>query len=188
LEFSQMKPLRNKELSAAAAEQSHESAETIPYCAVCGEDSRIHGTPTYLFGEALCSEAHAEAFAAVVRAERARRAAAVSSAASLENGEAGANCAVASSGSSGWKRWGMQALCWGAPLLAVALLFGGAGWGAAEAALPYLALLACPLAMILMMRAMGSMQPSRSGNGQPVTGPRPEHERRATPVQAERKP
>jgi hypothetical protein len=185
-----MEPSRNKELSAAATEQSDQSAETIAYCAVCGEDSRIHGTPAYLFGEALCSEAHAEAFAAAVRAERARRAAAVSSAASLENGEAGAHCAVASSGSSGWKRWGMQALCWGAPLLAVALLFGGGGslWGAAQAALPYLALLACPLAMILMMRAMGGMQHSRSGDSQPVTRPSPEQPNRAPPVQAERMP
>ena len=56
-----------------------------------------------------------------------------------------------------WKAVLGRALCWGAPLLIVAvLLAGGTGalTGAAGAALPFLAALACPLGMYFMMRSM----------------------------------
>lgn len=189
-----MESSRSRELSTVAAEQrrSQEKGGTVPYCAVCGQDSRIHGTPVHRFGETLCSEAHAKAFVAAVQADRTRRAAGNSSLTPPDAGGASASCAVAGTGSSGWKRWALHALCWGAPLVALLLLFGGAAslLGAAEAALPYLALLACPLAMILMMRAMGSTHQMRSEDSQPVAGPRPEPEQPngTKPVQAERTP
>lgn len=124
-----------------------------PFCPVCGEDAGVHGTPVQRFGETLCSDAHADVFVADVRTQRAH-AATVSDAAHSghDTGAAG--------GGSAWKTWGLRALCWGGPLLAVVLLLGGGSTllGVGGAILPYLALLACPVAMFFMMRSMGGTQ------------------------------
>ena len=59
-----------------------------------------------------------------------------------------------------WKAYLGKALCWSAPLILVTvLLVGGAGalTGAAGAALPFLAALACPLGMYFRMRSMSKM-------------------------------
>lgn len=62
--------------------------------------------------------------------------------------------------SSGWdlKRALKMAACCGLPLLAVVFLAGGGGalLGAGAAVLPLLAVLACPLGMFFMMRALQS--------------------------------
>jgi hypothetical protein len=60
---------------------------------------------------------------------------------------------------SRWNRYLKLAICFGAPLLAVLILAGGGGalLGTAGALLPVLALLACPLAMFVMMWAMARM-------------------------------
>jgi hypothetical protein len=59
-----------------------------------------------------------------------------------------------------WKAVLGKALCWGAPLVVIALVLAGGtgalvGW--AGAALPFLAALACPLGMYFMMRGMAKM-------------------------------
>lgn len=61
-------------------------------------------------------------------------------------------------------KWSLKRLlglgaCCAAPLLAGAVLAGGGGalLGAAGAALPFLAALACPLGMYFMMRSMSKM-------------------------------
>ena len=61
---------------------------------------------------------------------------------------------------SGWnlKRVFKMGACCGLPVLALAILAGGGGalLGAGAAVLPLLAVLACPLGMFFMMRAMQS--------------------------------
>jgi hypothetical protein len=107
------------------------------------------------FGEPFCSEAHAEAFVGEVRASRAEVAA------HRPAGEApGApgDTGAAPQGQGRWdlKRWLKLGACCGLPLLALVVLAGGGGalLGGAAALLPTLALLACPLGMFFMMRAM----------------------------------
>jgi hypothetical protein len=64
-------------------------------------------------------------------------------------------------------------VCCGLPILAVVFLAGGGGalLGAGAAVLPVLAVLACPLGMFLMMRAMAGHQ-DRDGKSEksPVPG------------------
>ena len=125
------------------------------YCALCGHQVDPGGPTIERFGEAFCSEAHAQDFVQSVRAARVQAA-------------AGAQTAVERSAVAGeatpqprdWKASLGKALCWGAPLLVVAfVLAGGTGAlaGAAGAVLPFLALLACPLGMYFMMRSMSKM-------------------------------
>jgi hypothetical protein len=122
------------------------------YCAHCGQPADPGAPAIDRFGEAFCSDAHAQEFLHAVRATRVQAA-------------AGAQTAVERSAAPGevtpqqrdWKAYLGKALCWGAPLLVVAfVLSGGTGAlaGAAGAVLPFLALLACPLGMYFMMRAM----------------------------------
>ena len=110
------------------------------------------------FGEPFCSEAHADAFVSEVRAARVEGAAL---AAESSVGDARAEQAGDGPQKSATRVWSLGrllklAICCGAPLLALVFLAGGSGalLGAGAAALPYLALLACPLAMFFMMRRM----------------------------------
>ena len=169
--------------TAPSHEESMAGERAVRYCAVCGGDSAMHGTPIERFGETLCSEAHAEVFVAEVRTERAR-AATLPDPAPRADGSQGAHCAMSASGGPGWKQWRMRALCWGGPALAVVLLLGGGSslLGAAGAALPYLALLACPLGMIIMMKSMGGMQRPPTQQQPRVVNP----EQRTPPITAAR--
>lgn len=128
-------------------------ASATLFCPVCGEDAGVYGTPVQRFGEMLCSDAHAEVFVADIRAQRAH-------AATESNAAPSGHDAGTAGGGSTWKTWGLRALCWGAPLLAIVLLLGGGSTllGAGGAILPFLALLACPVAMYFMMKSMGGMQ------------------------------
>jgi hypothetical protein len=121
------------------------------YCTYCGADlDQRSDTPTR-FGEPFCGEAHAEAFVQEARAARVESMAGA--------GQITADMAPAGRrASSGWdlKRTLKMAACCGLPLLALVFLVGGGGalLGAGAAVLPLLAVLACPLGMFFMMRAM----------------------------------
>lgn len=127
------------------------------YCTFCGVEMQAPSAMASRFGEPFCSEAHAEAFAAEVRAAR------VEATASVEqvDGRGPADAQRTGPGSAGAGRWSLKrlaklAVCCSAPLLALVFLAGGGGalLGGGAAVLPYLALLACPLGMFFMMRAM----------------------------------
>jgi hypothetical protein len=126
------------------------------YCGYCGHPIRddVSGTPER-FGERFCSEAHAEDFAAGVRAARLQAAAARPAV------PAAATCAMVPPAQRSWGDVAKRAACWGAPvllLLAIPLLWTG-GWAAAGGSvLSAVALLACPLGMYFMMRGMMNMQ------------------------------
>jgi len=123
------------------------------HCAVCGGPANGTGRVVERFGEAFCSDAHADQFTEAVRAAR------VQTAVARTDREATA-CGGAMATSSGWKASLGRALCWGAPalvLVSVAVIaFGGGGLlvSGAAAVLPLLGALACPLGMYLMMRSM----------------------------------
>ena len=122
------------------------------YCARCGQRAGAGEAAIDRFGEAFCSEAHAEEFVQAVRAARVQ--AAVKAETAVERAGVPADAAAPQ---RDWKASLGKALCWGAPLLVVAfVLVGGTGAlvGAAGAILPFLALLACPLGMYFMMRTM----------------------------------
>ena len=125
------------------------------YCALCGQDATTSGPVVERFGEAFCSDAHAEEFVSAVRAARVQTAARAVTA--VERSGAPAEAAP---GQRDWKAYLGKALCWGAPLLVVAVvLAGGTGAvvGAAGSIFPLLAVLACPLGMYFMMRSMSKM-------------------------------
>ena len=134
------------------------------YCALCGQPADPGEAAIKRFGELFCSEAHAHEFVQTVRAARVE--AAVTGSTAVERGGGLANPPASP---RDWKASLGKALCWGAPLLVVALvLAGGTGalTGAAGAALPFLAILACPLGMYFMMRSM-----SKTGDhGRPKDG------------------
>ncbi|MCL6641015.1 MAG: DUF2933 domain-containing protein [Candidatus Rokubacteria bacterium] len=107
-----------------------------------------------------CGQAIISPGPSLARFEARIRAAADGTATATEAGntagqEAGASVATGS-GPGGWKWYLKMAACCGAPLLALIVLAGGGGalLGAAGAVLPLLAFLACPLAMLFMMRGM----------------------------------
>jgi len=120
------------------------------YCAYCRTDLVGAAQASMRFGEPFCSDAHANAFAHEARATQTERA--TSSDPTSE---------ARSAGGSVSRRWDvkraleMAARC-GLPLLALVILAGGGGalLGAGAAVLPLLAVLACPLGMFIMMRAM----------------------------------
>src|SRR5439155_25390955 len=105
------------------------------------------------FGEQFCSEVHAEEFAAGVRNARMHAAARTDTGAT--------SCALPSAGPRSWKDYLKRGACLGAPLLlllAIPLLWSGSATAATGGSiLSVLALLACPLGMYFMMRAMGNM-------------------------------
>ena len=133
--------------------------EAAGYCATCGTRLPPDGPPVERFGEAFCSDADAEAFVRDVRAARVQ-AVVVRAGGEIATSNAGA------AGRPGWRVRLGKALCWGGPVLALvalgvfALGGGGAVFGAAAVALPWLAVLACPVGMYLMMRSM-----ARTGHG-----------------------
>jgi hypothetical protein len=143
--------------AAASGRPSQDGAGTASllserYCAFCGVNAAEYGSAATRFGEPFCSEEHAEEFARGVRAARVQAAAAPAT----TGGEEPAG-ATRSSWASRLAKWG----CWAAPLallLAIPLVSSGQGLAATlGAVLPFLALLACPLAMLFMMRGMSGM-------------------------------
>ena len=132
-----------------------DSKLAVRYCALCGRTPDPGEAAIDRFGEAFCSEAHAEEFVRTVRVARVQ--AAVTAETAVERPGGPAARAVPQ---QDWKAVLGKALCWGAPLLVVAfVLAGGTGVvvGAAGAVLPFLAALACPLGMYFMMRGMSKM-------------------------------
>lgn len=139
---------------------------TPRYCAYCGHEITAPTPVAERFGEPFCSEDHAEQFASGVRSARVM-AAAAGMAATMRQPDAGAPPTPAAR-SGQWTMALKMAACCGLPILALVVLAGGGGalLGAAGAALPLLAALACPLAMFFMMRGMmrgrhGDRQPPR---------------------------
>ena len=138
------------------------------YCAFCGRAILDAAATPERFGEAFCSEAHADEFATGARAARVQFAAMtdVAPAAKTE----GDSVSATPTKSGHWKMALKMAACCAAPLLVGIVLAGGAGalLGAAAGVLPLLAGLACPIGMFFMMRAMmksgqGDKRPPRYG-------------------------
>jgi hypothetical protein len=124
------------------------------YCALCGQQADPGAPAIDRFGEAFCSEAHAQEFVQAVRTARVQAAAAaVPATTQVERADAAEPEAARR---SSWKGLVKMGLCCGLPILALVVLAGGGGalLGAASGLLPVLALLACPLGMYFMMRAM----------------------------------
>ena len=132
-----------------SASNSEPAAREDSYCAYCGSDLDGAGGLPMRFGERFCGDGHADAFVQEARAAR------IESAAILDRPDA---ARAGSQASSGWnlKRALKMGVCCGLPLLALVFLAGGGGalLGAGAAVLPLLAVLACPLGMFFMMRAM----------------------------------
>jgi len=129
------------------------------YCGHCGREVAPDAPSIERFGEPFCSDAHAEAFVTGVRTARAQAAAIREVAATPEVGPASTGTgdqAAATPAGWNWKSFAKMAACCGLPVLALVVLAGGGGalLGAAGAALPLLAALACPLAMFFLMRGM----------------------------------
>ena len=135
------------------ATMNERTTVTGRHCAYCGRAVIDDMSPIERFGEQFCSEAHAEEFVAGVRTAR------IQAAARAETSASG--CASSPPGQRPWRDSLKQAACWGAPLLlllAIPLLWSGSVTAAAGGSiLSVLALLACPLGMFFMMRAMGNM-------------------------------
>ncbi|MBI1734008.1 MAG: DUF2933 domain-containing protein [Candidatus Rokubacteria bacterium] len=127
---------------------------TPRYCAFCGQEVVDAQPLPERFGEVFCSGGHAEEFASGVRAARVQAAAAADAVAVTKPETDGPPAPAATPG--GWKMALKMAACCGLPILALMVLAGGGGalLGAAGAALPLLAVLACPLGMFFMMRGM----------------------------------
>ncbi len=125
------------------------------YCPICGTRPGATASPVERFGEVFCSAAHADEFTHAVRAARVQ-------AAIVRMEGAGAR-GSGPSAASGWTARLGRLLCWGGPVLALvamALVLSGSGGlllGAASGVLPFLAALACPVGMYLMMRSMSKM-------------------------------
>src|SRR5712691_7660043 len=131
----------------------NENIRTGRHCAFCGLALSSETPAIERFGERFCSEAHAEEFASGVRTRR-METAARAEATSM-------SCAMSSSRPRNWSGGLKRAACWGAPLLlllAIPLFWSGSATAATGGSiLSALALLACPLGMYFMMRAMGNM-------------------------------
>ena len=123
------------------------------HCAYCGHALTDEKPVIERFGEPFCSEGHAEEFAAGVRTARMQAAARAQPPATA--------CALPPAGQRTWKDYLKRGACWGAPLLvllAIPLFWSGnAVVATGGSILSVLGLLACPLGMYFMMRAMGSM-------------------------------
>ena len=123
------------------------------HCAYCGHALTDEGPVIERFGERFCSETHAEEFAAGVRAAR------MQAVAPTEPGATA--CALAPAGQRTWKDYVKRGACWAAPLLVVLAIplfwSGNAAAATGGSILSVVGLLACPLGMYFMMRAMGNM-------------------------------
>jgi hypothetical protein len=146
---------------------SGSSAPPVTHCAFCGVDLDSGGIIARRFGETFCDEAHAEAFVSEARAARVEAAARARLA---SDGDRGASAAAPQDGQPASGRWDLKRMlklgaCCGLPLLALVFLAGGGGalLGGAAAILPTLALLACPVGMFFMMRAMQGHDRSQGG-------------------------
>lgn len=139
-----------------------------PYCPFCGNAVSGESAPAERFGQAFCSEAHAEEFAQRVRLARIQAAARRTESAVTDD-----RPRVAAS----WGEKLKSSLCWSAPLLillGLPLVSSGDRLAAVGGSLlSAIALLACPLGMYFMMRSMSVMGggksdgPKRNGrNGQ----------------------
>lgn len=130
------------------------------YCAFCGADPNAYGLAVERFGEAFCSDGHAEEFVTEVRAARVQAAAtALTVKPTTTEIERPEGPAAGTPKPQSWKRYLKMGACCGAPVLALVFLAGGGGavLGAAGALVPLLALLACPIGMYFMMRGMSKM-------------------------------
>jgi hypothetical protein len=141
-----------------------ELPKTGRHCGYCGHPIAADAAPAERFGERFCSDAHAEEFVAGVRAARTEAVAARERDAAPGPSRQGAACGLLASAGDGRRGLLKRAACWGTPLLillAMPLVWSG-GWAAAGGSLlSVLALLACPLGMFFMMRAMMKMQRPR---------------------------
>ncbi|MBI4241683.1 MAG: DUF2933 domain-containing protein [Candidatus Rokubacteria bacterium] len=155
-------PLHERRLADIATPENGDTpsgARPVPsYCSFCGERARAEGPPVERFGEVFCSVEHADAFVLEVRRARVQTAASVGVPDAQAARESESTTAQPRPG--GWKRYLTWAVCCGTPLLAIVILAGGGAalLGAAGGLLPLLGLLACPLAMFFMMRAMSKME------------------------------
>jgi len=133
---------------------------TEPHCAYCGHRIEADTAVIERFGEPFCSEGHAEQFTQGVRAARIEAAARQEEVAGREPQTPPA-CSLPPPGQRTWRDTLRRGACWGAPLLlllAIPLFWSGSALGTAGGSLlSVLALLACPLGMYFMMRAMGGM-------------------------------
>jgi len=120
----------------------------------------VHGGAMERFGEAFCSEGHAEEFVQEVRAARIQAAALRTAEPATTETARPEQPAARAPKQQGWKRYLKMGACCGLPLLALVFLAGGGGalLGAAGALLPLLAVFACPLGMYFMMRSMAKME------------------------------
>ena len=127
--------------------------KAVRHCGYCGHALSDEAPAIDRFGERFCSEAHAEKFAAGVRAARMQAAARTDPSTTA--------CALPFAGQRTWKDYLKRGACWGAPLLlllALPLFWSGSSAAVAGGSiLSVLAVLACPLGMYFMMRAMTSM-------------------------------
>ena|SRR5438128_599402 len=143
------------------------------HCAYCGHAVTDDTPAIERFGERFCSEPHADEFAAGVRTARIQAAARRKPAATA--------CALPSAGQRSWTDYLKRGACWGAPLLlllAIPLFWsGGAAAAAGGSILSVLALLACPLGMYFMMRAMGNMSQSGQSHAKDDAGTSDTHRR-----------
>jgi hypothetical protein len=141
------------------------AATDTKYCGQCGAPIAVDTPTIERFGERFCAARHAEEFADAVRASRVAQAA---------NGESSpAICHLGSSAQRSWKDRLKRSACWAAPLLVLVALplfwSGNALAATGGSVLSLLAVLACPLAMFFMMRAMMPTQ-HHDARGDNATG------------------
>ena len=160
---------------SAALEDLHGGAarEEATYCAFCGEDLDPTAIAVRRFGEPFCGEAHAAAFVKEARAVRAEAVALAEGRREVDDRVPQDAAGPTKPVSKGWdlKRVLKMGACCAAPILVLVFLAGGGGalLGAGTAILPVLAVLACPLGMFFMMRAMAGHGKSESDGGKPST-------------------
>jgi hypothetical protein len=167
-------PMKPDEAIAEVSRNGGPGTRDTGYCSYCGADLDGTGALPTRFGERFCSDGHADAFAQEARAARIESAATVDQTADAAS--------PGGKASSGWdlKRALKMGACCGLPLLALVFLAGGGGalLGAGAAILPTLALLACPLGMFFMMRAMQNHGKSDSHPGADRPSPSKEPKKR----------
>ena len=133
---------------------STRSTSQAGFCAHCGHPVPPDQPRIERFGQPFCSDVHAEDFTVGVRAARMTEAAARPPAAT--------SCSIMPpAGQRTWTDSLKRSACWGAPLLlllALPLMWSGSSVAAAGGSLlSVVALLACPLGMFFMIRAMAGM-------------------------------